>query len=147
MKNIFFTITLFISSLAFSQELDPPTIAMPSEANKILIDELIRVTEFENYFTNYCKNKIEQAAKEKRWSEKKKQETIRSIDFKYFKDSIYNTFASDSMEDLNKIIFLFKDLNSKRNEGILKIIPINEMMQLNLDGFVKSVIEEKYLSK
>lgn len=145
MKNIFFILVFCISSLAIAQELAPPPPAEPTIENKILIDELIKITEYEKYFYDYCKNKVEQTAKENNWDEKKKNKIIESIKFKYFNYSIHNAFALDSKESLNNAIILFKNLNSVRNETILKIIPINAMMQRNLDGFVESLLQEKYI--
>jgi len=143
MKNILLLLTFFVTSFAFAQAPPPPS--MPTNDNKVLIDELIKVTEFENYFTEYCKNKVEQAAKESNWEDGKTQQIIESIKFKYFSNSIYNAFAVDSKENLSKTIILFKSMNENRKDSILKMIPINAMIQFNLDGFAKSIIEGKYI--
>ncbi|UMQ41178.1 hypothetical protein MKS83_17465 [Chryseobacterium sp. Y16C] len=145
MKNILFVLTFCISSFVIAQESAPPPPAEPTPENKILIDELIKVTEYENYFNNYCKNKVEQAAQEGNWNEKRKKEIIESIKFKYFNNAIYNAFASDSKENLNQAIVLFKNLNSQRSDHILKTVPMNAMLQFNLDGFVKSLLHGKYM--
>jgi hypothetical protein len=145
MKQIFFILAFCVSSFAIAQELAPPPVAVPNADNKILIDELIKVTEFENYFYNYCKNKVEQVAKENNWDEKKKQEIIESIKFKYFDHSIYNAFASENKETLNNAIALFKNINNKKSDSFLKFVPINPMMQYNLEGFTSSLIKGNYI--
>ena len=143
MKKFLVILSFCISSLIIAQAPPPPSV--PTEDNKVLIDELIRVTEFENYFNNYCKTKVEQAAKENNWDEKKKHEISNSINFRYFKGSIYNSFSSDSKETLHNAVILFKNMNSTRKESVLKIVPINEMLQINLEGYVKSMLKGNYL--
>ncbi len=146
MKNIVLLLTFFIASLTFAQTAPPPP-SMPTADNKILIDELIKVTEFENYFTNYCKNKVEQAAKESNWDDKKKQELINSINFGSFTNTIYNVFARNTKEDLEDTISLLKKLNQKRNLISSKLVVSNLMMQNNLEGYVKSLLKGNYIIK
>lgn len=109
MKNILVIISLFVASFAFAQVALPPP-SMPTKENEVLINELIKVTEFENYFHSYCKNKVEQAAKENNWDDKKKLEIIKSINFERFKtNTIYNNFARNTKEDLEETIALLKN--------------------------------------
>ncbi|WP_370901510.1 hypothetical protein [Chryseobacterium gossypii] len=146
MKNIVLIFSLIVTSFLSAQELlPPPPPATPTAENKILIDELIKVTEFKNYFTDYCNKKVEQAAKENNWDDKKKQEIINSINFKYFVGSIYNAFASENKETLNNAIALFKDINNKKSDSFLKFVPINPMIQYNFEGFVRSLLQGKYI--
>lgn len=143
MKNILLLLTFFISSVVFAQAPPPPS--MPTEDNKILIDELIKVTEFENYFNSYCKNKVEQTAKENNWDDKKKQEIVKSIHFSQFTDTIYNNFARNNKEDLKSIINVFKILNDKENLASTKFIITNLLMQKNLEGYVKALLKGDYV--
>lgn len=144
MKNIVLLLIFFISSVAFSQA--PPSPSMPTADNEKLIDELIKVTEFENYFNSYCKNKVEQTAKENNWDDKKKQEIIKSINFERFAtNTIYNNFARNTKEDLEEIISLIKKLNQKRNLSSTKLIVSNFMIQTNLEGYVKALLKGDYL--
>lgn len=143
MKNILTILSLMIISLISAQAPPPPS--MPTNENKVLIDELIKVTEFENYFNSYCKNKVEQAAKENNWDDKKKQEIIKSIHFSQFTDNIYNNFARNTKEDLEETISLIKKLNQKRNLSSTKLIVSNFMIQNNLDGYVRSLLRGDYV--
>lgn len=146
MKNILFILTFFISSFALAQAPPPPS--MPTKENEVLINELIRVTEFENYFTGYCKNKIDQAAKENNWDDKKRQEIIKSINFERFAtNTIYNNFARNTKEDLEEIVSLIKKLNQKRNLSSTKLIISNLIMQNNLEGYVKTLLKGDYIKK
>ncbi|WP_265427792.1 hypothetical protein [Chryseobacterium sp. YIM B08800] len=143
MKNILLLLTFFITSSALAQAPPPPS--MPTEDNKILIDKLIKVTEFENYFNSYCKNKVEQTAIENNWDDKKKQEILKSINFSQFTDTIYNNFARNTKEDLVETISLIKKLNKKRNLSSTKLIISNFMIQNNLEGYVKFLLKGDYL--
>lgn len=145
MKNILFIMIFCVSSLVIAQAPPPPSI--PTADNKVLIDELIRVTEFENYFNNYCKTKVEQTAKENNWDEKKKQEISDSIDFSRFTNTIYNVFARNTKEDLEDTINLLTKLNQKRNLTSSKLIISNFMMQNNLEGYIKALLKGDYIKK
>lgn len=146
MKNILLLLTFFVTSFTLAQA--PPLPSMPTDDNKILIDELIKVTEFESYFNNYCKNKIDQAAKENNWDDKKRQEIIRSINFERFEtNTIYNNFARNTKEDLEETISLIKKLNQKRNLSSTKLIISNLIMQNNLEGYVKALLKGDYIKK
>lgn len=145
MKNIVLLLTFFISSITFAQAPPPPS--TPTEDNKVLIDELIRVTGYENYFNNYCKIKVEQVAKEERWEENKKQEIINSINFDSFNNTIYNVFARNTKHDLENTINLLKELNKKRNLESSKLVISNLMMQNNLEGYVRALLKGNYIRK
>ncbi|WP_131368609.1 hypothetical protein [Chryseobacterium soli] len=142
MKKIIVFFSLFAISLCSAQVAPPPP-SMPTNENKILIDKLIKVTDFEDYFNNYCKKKIEQTAKENNWDDKKKQEIVNSVNFERFNATIYNAFARDSKENLEDMIVLFRKLNENHNSSMIKLIPINAMIQYSLEGFVERLVEEK----
>lgn len=141
-KNILITFSLFIISLT-SAQIAPPAPAQPSTDNKVLIDELIKVANFEKYVYNYCVDKISQAGQENNWDDKKKQEIIKSIYFSQFTDTIYNTFALYSKEELQSLIKLFKKLdNGKRS---IRLIPMSDTIQHNLEGFATEITKGDYL--
>ncbi|MFS4431772.1 hypothetical protein [Chryseobacterium sp. S90] len=147
MKKIIVLFSLCSISIIFAQ-VGPPPPSMPTKENEVLINELIKVTEFENYFYSYCKNKVEQVAKENNWDDKKKQEIIKSINFERFKtNTIYNNFARNTKEDLEEAITLLKKLNQKRNLSSTKLVVSNLMMQSNLEGYVKTLLRGDYISK
>ncbi|MEZ7528542.1 hypothetical protein [Cloacibacterium normanense] len=142
MKNILITIFIFSASI-ISAQIAPPPLAKPLEENKQLIDELITTTNFEKYFSIYCKSKIEQSAKDNNWEENKKLLIISNINFKYFKDTIYNTFSKNNKKELKDLINLLRGLNSKYPD-MVKIIPMNLMMQNNLDLYIDGLTKDKY---
>ena len=140
MKRILIFLFLFVIHFSFAQ-ISPPAPSMPTESDRILIDELIKVSELENYFNNYCKYKIDQKAKEFNWSEQKREKVIESVNFEEYTNTIYNVFALNTKEDLENIIELIKKLNKKRNLPSSKLIITNLMMQKNLDGYIGTLLK------
>jgi hypothetical protein len=143
MKNILTILSFFLFSFIWAQEVSPPSTSQPSVNKKIHIDELIKITEFENYFNDYCKRKIEEIAKKKNWDDEKKQKVVNSINFNFYKNSIYNAFSFDSEENLKSIVELFKKINKDRNYSMSKLFPFDALMQYNLEGYIETVIDEK----
>ncbi|WP_339834901.1 hypothetical protein [uncultured Flavobacterium sp.] len=115
---------------------------MPNDDDSKLIVEIIEVTQYENYFQNYCLDKINKKAKEENWTQKQKEKIIRSIDFEYFNGTIFNMFASYSKESLKKLIKSYKK-NKKSN--ISNLIISNEMVNSNLQLFANSLVKGKYV--
>ncbi|WP_265131037.1 hypothetical protein [Chryseobacterium oranimense] len=148
MKHLFFYFFLCAGSLVKAQEISPPPItASTSQTKSIIIDEIITVTDFENYFNEYCKRKIDQKAKEDSWDKNKTNKTIQSVDFKFYRPSIYNAFAFDNEENLKEILELFKKVNTNRQHSMSKLFPFDALMQYNLEGYVQMVIDGKYIEK
>ncbi len=148
MKHLFFYFFLCAVSLVKAQEISPPAItASNSHTKSIIIDEIIKVTDFENYFNEYCKRKINQKAKEDSWDKNKTNKTIQSVDFKFYQPSIYNAFAFDDEENLKEILELFKKVNTNRQHSMSKLFPFDALMQYNLEGYVQMVIDGKYIEK
>ena len=109
MKNTLFIITLFIGSFSYAQVPPPlPQIEITSDKKK-LIDELIRVTNFENYVYNYCKSIISQYARQNNWDDKKTQKILENSNYKYFNQVLYYTFKNDSDETMIYIVVQSKE--------------------------------------
>lgn len=123
----------------------PPPMAMPSEANSILIDSLIKVTGHEQFFIEYCTKKVKEQAIIDKWPSFQTEKILKSIKFKYYDDTIYNSYADYSAEELRKLLEALKIINKKANSWTLFILT-NNMMQSNLDVFVESLIQGKYVT-
>ena len=121
----------------------PPPPSKPTKENEILIKKLIQVTNYEKYVSEYCTTKVSKFAREHNWTENKEVSIIQSIKFKYFDDTIYNVLSFYSSDDLKDLISVFERFNKNRKHD--NLIIINGMIQSNLDLFVESVIEGKYL--
>ena len=144
MKKLFYLFLILISIKIYSQQ-SPPPIAKPTSDNKVLIDELIKVTEYENFFTQYCLMKIRRVSYAEKWTEQYKKDVTESIKFKYYIDTIYNAFSFTDKNDLLKMIAFYKDVN--KNAKHHKYVITNEMMANNLEGFADSLVKGKYIVK
>ncbi len=144
MKIYLLVIVLFTSVLSFGQEFSappPPEIEISADKKK-LVDELIKVTNFENYVTIYCTLLINQFAIQNNWDEKKKQDILNS-NFKFFNRTLYYNFKDFSKENLMEIIKSFKTLNKNREPDQF-YFPDNYETQIELMQFVSEVIMGKY---
>lgn len=144
MKKTLYLILILISVNIYSQQ-NPPPVAQPNSENKILIDELIKVTDYENFFKQYCLMKIRRVSYEQKWTEDYKKDVTESIKFKYYIDTIYNAFSFTDKTELLNIINLYKEVN--KNAKHHKYVITNEMMANNLEGFADSLVKGKYIVK
>lgn len=146
MKFFYIYITVinftFFNNDLFCQSGPPPAMAMPDGNNKILIDKIIETTKHEKYFIDYCTKKVNQYAIENNWINEKTIKTLNSINFEYYNSTIYNSYAFYSTEQLNSLLnsLILLDDNSSSS-----MILTNSMMQSNLDLYIESVIEGKYI--
>ncbi len=144
MKNTLFIITLFIGSFSYAQVPPPlPQIEITSDKKK-LIDELIRVTNFENYVYNYCKSIISQYARQNNWDDKKTQKILENSNYKYFNQVLYYTFKNDSDENIESLIKSFSQINQKRNSEEF-LTPNNIEIQKELMQFTVKIIQGQFL--
>jgi hypothetical protein len=120
--------------------------AMPKDSSVTLVDKIIEITNHEKYFVDYCTKKVNEFAGTNNWSPEKRSEILKSIKFKYYNSTIYNSYAFYSPEQLKKLIEILTMLNNETKYS-LRMILTNSMMQNNLDLFVESVIEGKYVTK
>lgn len=146
MKNILLLLTFFVTSFTLAQEFTsppPPKIEIATD-KKVLVDELIKVTNFENYVYNYCKSIISQYAQQDKWEDSKTQQILENSNFKYFNQMLYYTFKDDSKEDLKNLIKSFKQINQKRTPDQF-LIPNDFQIQKDLIQFTINVMQGQYL--
>ena len=143
MKNILFIVALLMSSFSYAQLPPPPQVEISAD-KKILIDELIKVTNFENHVYNYCKNIVLEYSKQNGWDEKKTQQILDNSNFKYSNQIFYYTFKDDSNETIKSLIKSFEKINKKRNPDEF-LIPNNYQMQKDLVLFTIKVIQGQLL--
>ncbi|HXS56002.1 MAG TPA: hypothetical protein VN726_07740 [Hanamia sp.] len=143
-KQTFILILLVASFTKVVGQVGPPRMAMPSDSNSLLVNKIIEVTNHEKYFTDYCTNKVTAFAKENNWAPDKTTEILKSIQFKNYSATIYNSYAFYTTEQLTKLLNSLTEL-SKNAKNSQTFILTNQMMQSNLDIFVKSVIEGHYV--
>ena len=139
------TTLLFIlfCSIAIAQG-PPPPMAMPTEDNTALIDEIIKATNQEHYFIDYCSKKVSEYASENNWSSEKTSQIIESIRLRSYISTIYNNYASYSVEELKAILTTMTLINDGKS-NLSKMTLINPMMHNNLDLFIEGLLEGKYV--
>lgn len=144
MKNILVILSFLASSFSFAQVAPPPPQVEISADKKILVDELIKVTNFENYVYNYCKSIILEYSKQNNWDDKKTQQILENSNFKYFNQMLYYTFKDDSKEDIKSLISTFKKVNQRR-EPDQYLIPNDFQIQKDLVQFTIRVMQGQFL--
>jgi hypothetical protein len=141
---VVFILSIFYYTNAIGQDF-PPDPAMPADSNVLLIDKIIEVTNHETYFKNYCTKKVMTHAKEKKWKKTHTSTILNSINFENYKWIIYNSYAFFSNDQLTKLLYALKELDKESDNQTF--ILTTQMMQSNLDLYVKSLIEGYYVIK
>ena len=139
-------IPFLLLTVASVAQVAPPPMAMPDKTNLALVDKIIEVTKHEQYFRIYCIQKVKEHAQQHKWKAAKTNEILESIQFKYYNSTIYNSYACYSKEQLEKLLDVLVMLNNDTKNSNTFVLT-NVMMQHNLDGFVKGVIEGNYVVK
>lgn len=139
-KNNFYFF-LLIAFFKVNAQAGPPPMAKPDINNQLIIDEIIGVTNHESYFINYCTKKVTEYAEENNWSKEKTSEILGSINFKNYNQTIYNSYSFFTEKQLTDLLNVLKSLESKDS-----FILTNQMMQNNLDLYVRNLIKGKYIS-
>lgn len=138
---------LAIAVIAFtdiSGQVAPPAMAMPSDENRLLIDKIIETTDHEQYFIEYCTKRVTAYGRAKNWSQDKTLEILKGIKFQHYNSTIYNSYASFNTSQLTKLLETLTMLKQTVKDGF-DFVLTNGMMQSNLDLFIKSLIEGKYV--
>lgn len=147
MKVFFTFFAIIISFSAFSQ--NPPPVAMPSEEQIKLIDEFVKVSNYEKslkkFGMNYLYSKMFKSENGKNvrvLTKKQAENIIDNFDFTAFKEySIYNAFSFVSQENLILLKEFYKSLEGKiDNSGDLFIN--NNVIITNFTGYINSEIEK-----
>lgn len=136
---LFIVAFLFISLTIKAQ--GPPSVAMPEDENRILIDELMELTSFETYFINICKLKIDEIAKNQNWNNttvEKKKEKIKFGTFKSF--TIYNVYSQLNKNELQNLVNAYRTMKRRKIE--LKFFIFNETISKNIDTYVDNISRE-----
>lgn len=140
LKNNFYFF-LLIAFFKVNAQAGPPPMAKPDINNQLIIDEIIGVTNHESYFINYCTKKVIEYAEENNWSKEKTSKILGSINFKNYNQTIYNSYAFFTEKQLTDLLNVLKSFESKDS-----FILTNQMMQNNLDLYVRNLIKGKYIS-
>ncbi|QSW87315.1 MULTISPECIES: hypothetical protein [Flavobacterium] len=132
---------LFVSTKSLSQNTHP---AMPSQQNKIIVDKIVEAAHYKTYVIDFCVAKINEASAKEKWNEQKAMEITQSINYKNFRDAIYNSFVVFDEVELETLLKAYeKDPAYQTNN----VMTNNKVLINNLNIFANDIVKGKYVSK
>lgn len=149
MKNVkkysFLTVLfcLFISSKSISQT-NYADVAMPSQQNKIIIDKIVEAVHYKTYVVNFCLSKIKEASAKESWNEQKAAEITQSINYKNFRDAIYNSFVVFDEVELETLLNAYEKDTAYQT---INVMTNNKVLINNLNIFASDIVKGKYVAK
>lgn len=144
-KHCFSTVFLFlfIALNGFSQT-NPSSPAMPSQQNKIIIDKIVEATHYKNYVIDFCLSKINETSAKEGWNEQKAMEITQSINYKNFRDAIYNSFVVFDEVELETLLKAYEKDKAYQS---MNVMTNNKVLINNLNIFASDIVKGKYISK
>lgn len=149
MKNLksysFLTVLLclFISSKSLSQN-NPPAPAMPSQQKRIIIDKIVEAAHYKNYVIDFCLSKINATSAKEGWNDQKTMEISQSINYKNFRDAIYNSFVVFDEVELETLLKAYEKDTAYQSKNVMTN---NKVLINNLNIFAADIVKGKYISK
>jgi len=142
-KNYFLLfVLLIVPAVCISQtSVNAP---MPTQQNTIIVNKIIDVTNYKTYFVDYCLTKINETAYKEKWNEQKTVQITETINFKNFRDAVYNMFAFYDEVELETLL---KEYQKNTAYQTTNAMTTNKVLLNNLDIYAKDVVEGKYLVK
>jgi hypothetical protein len=138
-----FLLCLFTPAISISQN-NPPPPAMPTQQNKIIVDRIIEAAHYKTYVVDYCLTKINEASAKEGWNEQKAMEITESINYKNFRDAIYNVFAFYDEVELETLLKAYEKDTAYQTTNIMTT---NKVLLNNLNIFANDIVKGKYISK
>jgi hypothetical protein len=142
-KNYFllFVLLLFVPSVCISQT-SAVQVPMPTQQNTIIVNQIIDATNYKTYFVDYCLTRINETAFKEKWNEQKTMKITETINFKNFRDAVYNMFAFYNEVELETLLKTYqKDIVYQTTN----VMTTNKVLLNNLDIYAKDIVNGKYL--
>lgn len=134
---------MFIPSVCISQT-SAVKAPMPTQQNTIIVNKIIDVTNYKTYFVDFCLTKINETAFKENWNEQKTVQITETINFKNFRDAVYNMFAFYDEVELETLL---KEYQKNTAYQTTNVMTTNKVLLNNLEIYAKDVVEGKYLAK
>jgi hypothetical protein len=134
---------MFVPVICISQT-SVPKAPMPTQQNTIIVNKIIDVTNYKTYFVDYCLTKINETAYKEKWNEQKTVQITETINFKNFRDAVYNMFAFYNEVELETLL---KEYQKNTAYQTTNAMTTNKVLLNNLDIYAKDVVEGKYLAQ
>ncbi|MFG4005028.1 hypothetical protein ACHRV1_04420 [Flavobacterium aquidurense] len=131
---------LFIPTLCISQT-DAKTVPMPTQQNKIIIDKIVDAARYKNYVIDFCLETINEAALQEKWNDQKTVEITESINYKNFRDAVYNMFAFYNEVELETLLKTYKQDTAYQSANVMIA---NHALGYNLEIFANDIVRGKY---
>lgn len=132
---------MFIPSLGISQTY-PKVIPMPTQQNTIIINKIIDAANYKTYFIDYCLSRINETASKEKWNDQKTMEITETINFKNFRDAVYNMFAFHDEVELETLLKAYQKDSIYQTKNIMTT---NKALSTNLEIYAKDVVMGKYI--
>ena len=134
---------MFVPAVCISQT-SVAKAPMPSQQNTIIVNKIIDVTNYKTYFVDYCLTKINETAYKEKWNEQKTVQITETINFKNFRDAVYNMFAFYNEVELETLL---KEYQKNTAYQTTNAMTTNKVLLNNLDIYAKDVVTGMYLVK
>lgn len=131
---------LFIPAICLSQT-PAKTVPMPTQQNKIIIDKIVEAAHYKNYVIDFCLATINEAAEKEKWNDQKTVETTGSINYKNFRDAVYNMFAFYNEIELEDLLKKYKQDTAYQTTNVMIA---NDALSYNLEIFANDIVRGKY---
>ena len=144
MKNfkaiLFLILLLTVPSVSICQT--SSNIPMPTQQNAIIVNDIIEAANYKTFFVDYCLNKINETANKEKWDEQKTKEITETINFRNFRDAVYNLFA---FHDEIELETLLKTYQKDKIYQTTNIMTTNKALNTNLDIYARDIVKGKYI--
>jgi len=140
---LFLVLLMFVPAICISQT-SVAKAPMPTQQNTIIVNKIIDVTNYKTYFVDYCLTKIHEMAYKEKWNEQKTVQITETVNFKNFRDAVYNMFAFYNEVELETLL---KEYQKDTAYQTTNAMTVNKVLLNNLDIYAKDVVEGKYLAK
>jgi hypothetical protein len=137
------SILVFIPYIGISQKYST-AVQMPTQQNAIIVNDIIEAAHYKTYFVDYCLNKINETASKEKWDEQKTIAITETINFRNFRDAVYNLFAFHDEIELETIL---KTYQKDKIYQTTNIMTTNKALNINLDIYARDIVKGKYISK
>ncbi|OXB23653.1 hypothetical protein B0A80_10525 [Flavobacterium tructae] len=117
------------------------TVPMPSQQNKIIIDKIVEAARYKNYVTDFCLVTISEAALKEKWNDQKTIEITESIDYKNFRDAVYNMFAFYNEIELETLLKTYQKDTAYQTTNVMVT---NDALGYNLEIFANDIVRGRY---
>lgn len=131
---------IFIPLIGHSQT-PAKTVPMPTQQNKIIIDKIVEAARYKNYVIDFCLATINEAALQEKWNDQKTVEITESINYKNFRDAVYNMFAFYNEIELETLLKTYQKDTAYQTTNVLVT---NDALGYNLEIFANDIVRGRY---